>query len=342
MTIRDIAKEAGYSVGTVSRVLNHHPAVSEEARERVMEVVEKHHFRLNNNAKHLKQQANSGIAVIVKGTRNMLFATIVETLQELIKQKGYVGLVYYIDEDENEVEQALQVCRERQPMGILFLGCNLEYFSEGFEEVTVPCVLVTNSAVSMDFPNLSSVSTDDTLAACTAVEYLLARGHRRIGILGGNPEISQAARDRYKGCRQAFDRNGITFCEKQQYEAARFAMPDGYRGMSRLLDKMPDITAVFAMADVLAVGAIRAIRDRGLRVPEDVSVVGFDGIELGQFMSPRLTTIKQHGTEIARDSIELLDQCIREGAPTTHRFVDFLLVDGESTCDKKGKRSEDL
>lgn len=132
MTIKDIAKEAGYSVGTVSRVLNNHPDVSDKARKKVMAVVKKNHFKLNNNAKHLKQQSNSGIAVIVKGNNNMLFATIVEKLQGLIKERGYVCLIYYIDEDENEVEQALQICRERQPMGILFLGSDLEYYLRSF------------------------------------------------------------------------------------------------------------------------------------------------------------------------------------------------------------------
>lgn len=87
MTIKDIAKEAGYSVGTVSRVLNNHPDVSDKARKKVMAVVKKNHFKLNNNAKHLKQQSNSGIAVIVKGNNNMLFATIVEKLQGLIKER---------------------------------------------------------------------------------------------------------------------------------------------------------------------------------------------------------------------------------------------------------------
>ena len=93
MTIKDIARESGYAVGTVSRVLNNHPDVSEKARKRITEVVEKYHFRLNNNAKHLKQQTNSGVAIIVKGTRNMLFASMVETLQKLIKEKDYACLI---------------------------------------------------------------------------------------------------------------------------------------------------------------------------------------------------------------------------------------------------------
>ena len=134
MTIKDIAKEAGYAVGTVSRVLNNQPGVSDEAREKIMEVVEKYHFRLNNNAKLLKQRYNSGIAIIVKGTKNMLFADLVETLQKLIKNSGYACFIYYIGEDDQEVEQALQICRERQPMGILFLGSNKENFKEIYDK----------------------------------------------------------------------------------------------------------------------------------------------------------------------------------------------------------------
>ena len=209
MTIKDIAKEAGYSVGTVSRVLNNHPDVSDKARKKVMAVVKKNHFKLNNNAKHLKQQSNSGIAVIVKGNNNMLFATIVEKLQGLIKERGYVCLIYYIDEDENEVEQALQICRERQPMGILFLGSDLEYYRGRFGDAGIPGLLVTNSAEGMELENLSSVSTDDEGAAQTAIEYLFTLGHREIGVLGGKLENSYAARSRYMGCRRAFDHRDV-------------------------------------------------------------------------------------------------------------------------------------
>ena len=116
MTIKDIAKESGYAVGTVSRVLNNHPDVSEKARKTIMEVVEKHHFKLNNNAKHLKQQASSGIAIIIKGSQNMLFASIVERLQGLIEEKDFACFIYYIGEEENEVEQAESVCLERHPV----------------------------------------------------------------------------------------------------------------------------------------------------------------------------------------------------------------------------------
>ena len=332
MTIKDIAKESGYAVGTVSRVLNNHPDVSEKARKTIMAVVEKHHFKLNSNAKHLKQQASSGIAIIVKGSQNMLFASIVERLQRLISEKKYASFIYYIGEEENEVERAERVCLERHPLGILFLGSDLEFFKERFDRLEIPCVLVTNSAAELGFDNLSSVSTDDEAGAQAAVAHLLKLGHQNIGILGGYMEKSHAAHTRYKGCEKAFAEQGIKLEPGRQYRSAFFSMEDGYHAMEQLFEQMPDLTAVFAMADVLAVGAIRAIRDRGLRVPEDVSVMGFDGIELGNYLSPRLTTVRQARERIADRSLEILLSDIAGERPAVHELLLFDIVEGESAA----------
>ena len=211
LTIKDIAQLSGYAVGTVSRVLNDRPNVSDAARQRVLAVVEEHHFKRNSNAKHLKQQSSSGVAIIIKGSRNMLFADIVEHIQALLRDSGYPSTVYYLDEDHDEVEQARQVCRERRPQGILFLGSNLELFRAAFQPVRVPCVLVTNSAAGLGFANLSSVSTDDARAAREAVERLMVLGHRKIGIIGGCMEASNTAYTRFLGVQQAFAEHGLAF-----------------------------------------------------------------------------------------------------------------------------------
>lgn len=331
LTIKDIARESGYAVGTVSRVLNNHPDVSDKARAKILEVVEKHHFKLNSNAKHLKQQASNGIAIIVKGNQNMLFASIVEQMQGMIREKGYACLMYYIGEMEDELEQAFQVIVERRPMGILFLGSNLAYFKERFDQVQIPCVLVTNSGEALGFDNLSSVSTDDSEAAYAAISHLIDLGHKRIGILGGQLEKSRAAITRYIGCQKAFEENGLPFEEASQYEPALFSISQGYEAMERLMDKMPNLTAVFAMSDTMALGAIRAIRDRGLRVPEDISVVGFDGIELGNYMYPKLTTIRQNREIIAKRSVEILLGNLAQINGAVHETVPFRVLLGEST-----------
>lgn len=332
MTIKDIAKEAGYSVGTVSRVLNNSEDVSEKARKRIMEVVEKYHFRLNSNAKHLKKQSKDGIAIIIKGTQNMFLAAIVEQMQDLIRRKDYDCMVYYLNEDDNEVEQAIKICTERRPLGILFLGDNPEYFKKRFSAVTVPCVLVTTPGAGFEFDNLSSVSTDNEAAAKFAVEYLLSLGHKKVGILGGKIAISQIVFSRYRGCEKAFASNGISFDPEIQYETAYFTISDGYYAMQRMMKKMPDVTAVFAMSDVMAIGAIRAIRDAGLRVPEDISVIGFDGIDIGNYMVPRLTTIRQHSEKIASRSVEIILKNIDGDMMAVHEIEPFYLVTGESVC----------
>ena len=330
MTIKDIAKEAGYSVGTVSRVLNGSENVSEEAKSRVMEVVEKHHFQLNNNAKLLKQQSSQGIAIIIKGTQNMLFAALLEQMQTLIEKHGYASMMFYIEEDDNEVQVACQICQERRPLGILFLGTNKEYFLESFHRITVPCVMVTNSAEGLEAENLSWVTTDDKEAAKVAVEHLFALGHKNVGVLGGNAEKSYTTFCRLMGAKEAFEEHGLVFNEERQYMQAYFSISEGYRAMENLLGKMPEVTAVFAMADVMAIGAIRAINDRGMRVPEDISVIGFDGIDIGRYMMPRLTTIRQHREAIATRSVEVLLGCIEGQMKRVREVEAFHLVPGES------------
>jgi LacI family transcriptional regulator len=252
-------------------------------------------------------------------------------MQGMIRKKGYDCLLYYTEEMADELEQALIICRERRPMGILFLGSNLEHFKERFDAVKVPCVLVTSSAQTLEFDNLSSVCTDDTKAAYIAMEHLLNKGHEKVGILGGVLEKSRTANARYDGCRRALNEKGISFDLERQYEPALFEMAEGYQAMERLMDKMPDLTAVFAMSDVMAVGAMRAIRDRGLRVPEDVSMVGFDGIALIDYLDPKITTIRQNREIIAKRSVEILLDCIQDGAAAVHEVVPFQLISGEST-----------
>ena len=131
MTIKDLAEKSGYSVATVSRVLNNHPNVSDKAREEINRLVKESGFQINTNAQQLKQHANS-ILVVVKGTSNEMFAEMIETIQALIDKTHYPLYVDYMDEDNNEVLRAIQLCREKKPLGILFLGGNSQNFLRDF------------------------------------------------------------------------------------------------------------------------------------------------------------------------------------------------------------------
>lgn len=335
MTIKDVARRSGYAVGTVSRVLNGHPDVNEATRKKILAVVEEMGFQPNDNARHLKRRGGREIAIIVKGVGNLLFSGIVEEMQARIKTQNCAAAIYYLDEDDDEVEQAVRVCRELKPLGILFLGGNRDNFVRSFPQVTCPCVLVTNRADTLGFANLSSVSTDDVEGAAQAVGYLLDRGHRSIGIIGGEscflapPVACNTSQLRLIGCQQAYTQRGLPFAPEGQSAIARYSLEGGYEAAGELLDRHPELTAIFAMSDVMAIGALRAIRDRGLRVPEDISLMGYDGIGQTEYAIPRLATIRQSAGQLARRGVDILLQQAKGGA-AVHEIVPFQLSSGES------------
>ncbi len=331
MTIKDIARLSGCGVATVSRVINNYPDVSPETRKRVLEVLEKYHFQPNSNARHLKQQNGRRVAVVVKGIQNMLFAGMVEQIQQRLQENGIDAAVYYLDEEANEVKFTQQICREFKPPAVLFLGGDQECFKKGFDSIAVPCVMLTSGAAEMGYENLSSLTTDDCAAAEQAVDHLVAKGHRKIGILGGNwASSAQISNRRVEGCRRSFEKHGIPFDISRVGEPCRFSMDDAYAAAGRLMDRYPDLTAIFALSDVMAIGVIRALQDRGLKVPEDVSVMGYDGVPIGKFMVPRLTTIQQDTRRMAELGADILIAQLNQLQPSTHQYVPFILVEGES------------
>lgn len=330
MDIRDIARLSGYSLGTVSRVLNGHPNVSDKARMRVLKVVEEVGYEPNSNARFLKMQGRTAIAVFVKGARNLLFADILERIQALLSEADEQADVIYLDEDENEVLSAIHYQQVRHPKGMLFLGGDPAFFKTSFSRVSVPGVLVTNTAAGLAFKNLSSVSTNDVEAAREVVEYLFSRGHRRIGIVGGNRALSQVSGRRLHGAEEALRAHGIELDYERDYEPCHFSMEEGYDAMVRLIMRSPDLTAVFALGDAIALGAMRAVFDMGLSIPGDLSLVGFDGVNSSQFSIPRLTTIRQDTRLIATRSVETLLASFAGEAKPVREMVPFQLLKRES------------
>ena len=336
MTIKDLARETGYSVGTVSRVLNGHPNVSEKARKTVMAVVQAQGFALNANAKNLKQSRGTAILVMVRGRGNELFSAMVEQYQTIFAQTPYPLYIDYVDESDNEVRQASALCREKKPLGVLFLGGSHQNFRKEFSAIQVPSVLVTVGARELGFANLSSVTADDCKGAAAAVEHLLQAGHRDLLVLGGDLRQSNSSRDRLAGCREAFAARNLTF-DENCYHTCRFSYRSGYETMKQALESGAACTAVFAMADVIAIGAIRAVRERGLRVPEDISVIGYDGLLVGDFLQPRLSTVAQPIRAMARRSAQILLERIERGGDACHETVPFSLECRESVLVRQEK-----
>lgn len=330
MTIKQLAEKTGYAIGTVSRALNNHPNVSPKAREAILKAAAEAGFEPNINAKQLKQQRSNIILVIVKGTANQLFSALVEALQQRIDQTSHPMVVDYLDEDANEVVRAIQLCAEKKPLGVLFLGATREHLLADFGKIHVPAVLITGNAEGLPFPNLNSVSSDDAAAAAAAIETLIALGHRNFAVLGGDRVQSNIADLRFRGCMEAFQAHGIHFQPELDYESIRFSYADGYQATCRLLEKKRLFTAMFAMSDVMAMGAIRALHEHGLRVPGDVSIMGFDGLEFGRYAIPQLSSVSQNVEELAKRSVQILLENIASPQPPRHELLGITVHSRES------------
>ena len=332
MDIRDIATYSGYGVGTVSRVINDQPNVSDRARERILAVMEELGYEPNSNARYLKMRSQTPVAVFVMGVGNRMFDDILGPLQAALAREDEQLVVTYLNGDVDEVRAAIDYQQARHPKGMVFLGGELESFRASFHEIEMPSVLVTADASQLGFANLSSVTIDNVAAARSAVGHLLERGHRRIGIVGGNRASGQIGELRLRGAEQALREHGIELDYERDFEPCDFIEVGGYEATTRLLERTGDLTAVFALGDVVAFGALRAIVDRGLSVPGDISLIGFDDTAFSQYAVPRITTIRQDAARLAERAAKLLLSALRDGSPATHELVDFELVERESVC----------
>ena len=329
MTIKDIAKECGCAIGTVSRVLNNHPDVSDNMRQKVLAIVEKHGFVLNTNARQLKAQDRKNIVIIVKGASSTLLNGLLEKIQKKLEILPYTANVVVLDENDNEGMVATRINFEQKPLGFIFLGGSPKKLRGDFEKVHIPSVLISNQAESLGSAYISSVSIDNMKASFTSAEFLLKNGHRKIGVIGGALD-SEISSTRYEGFLSALISAGVHFDFDHSYEIAKYSFEGGALAAKRLIEKNPDITAVFTMSDAMAIGACRAFRDLGYKVPENISVIGFDGLAISDYLCPRLTTIRQIEEELACEGLNVLLDSIENKASCCHKIVPFEFIEGES------------
>ncbi len=330
MTIKDIAKECGVGVGTVSRVLNNQAGVSEATREKVQQIIDKYGFVLNQNAKLLKEQERRTIVILVKGMSSILLNSLLECIQKRFEQLPYTADVVVLDEYENEAQYACRTFYARKPIGMVFLGGTPDLYKEDFAKIQVPCVLISNQAHSVNNSNLSSISTDDCGGSSCTAEFLIKNGHKKIGVIGGELESSELSRRRYNSFLKVLDFHGISFDFESQYVSAKYSFEGGAQAAKKLMAQTPDITAIFTMADVMAIGAMRSLADMGYSVPKDISITGFDGLEISRYCKPRLTTVRQKIDLLAEQGLGLLLKSITEKTSSNHILIPFEFIEGES------------
>lgn len=322
ITIKDIARICDVGIGTVSRAINNDPRVSEKTREKILKAVKEYHYVPNNSARNLKMAESNTIGLLFSGIDNPFFQGMISVFEKACDELGYSFFLYAVRENDRVEDVAMEVCKERRLKGLIIMGGQLSFPNLRMDSLGVPYVLctVTGSKTGEQLP-CSSVSIDDEKESYRAVSYLCEQGHRKIAILAGRTcEFRYGVGTlRLAGYRRALEEHGIKFDPKlvsyMSEEIPEYSMPNGYDTMKRLLESGADFTAVFAVSDTMAFGACRALREAGRRIPEDCSIIGYDGQYYTEFMTPSLTTVVQPVTAMAQRTVELLDDAIRRKSP---------------------------
>ncbi len=328
-TIKDIAQKAGVSVTTVSRVLNKRPDVNPATREKVERVIAECHFIGNANARGLKQADGETVAIILRGRENPFLNSLAEAVLQYTRSYDASFLVEYLDEKADEFQTAVRLSHEKRVTGCIFLGGRIDERAHVLRNLDMPMVFATISAENAELPRAGSVFIDDRSMGRAAMQTLLDAGHRKIAIFGGVRQADDGFGRRYQGAMAAMQSSGIPF-DEDRYVETRFSLGGAYETARAFFAEKPDTEAVFAMSDTVAMSVIRALQDLGRRVPEDVSVVGYDGVEMGKYFIPRLTTVGQPIEDIARESVAMLMGMIENGQEPRHIQVQAELQKRES------------
>lgn len=328
MTIKDIARLCGVSISTVSRVLNDRPDVSEENRRRVLAVVESTNYIPNNSARDLVKTKSDAIGLVVRGVSNPFYTHIIRAIEEKIDEGGFTMVMQQIGTCDDEVKCGAMMERDKRLRGIIFLGGRSDYSPAELAALNVPfvCCSYANHYGTLSENAYSSVSIADEEEAYRAVKELYDNGHRRIAALISRADDHAISQLRYQGYVKALRESGIELDEQLVISAGTFDIYDSYRAVEKKLRDGADFTAIFSIADNMAIGAMRALREAGKKVSEDCSVIAIDGLEVSEYIDPPLATLCQPMEEMGRRSVEILLELIagtgenrQETLPTSYR-----------------------
>jgi LacI family transcriptional regulator len=324
-SIGDVAKRAGVSLGTASRAINGNPAVSPRLRDRVLAAAAELNYRPNALARALRSSRTHSIGLILPDVSNPFFGELAKQVEQVAAGIGYTVVLANSNDDQKAEADYIRILVGRQVDGLLIVPT--EQTRHLPREEKVPIVVVDRPIRGYPL-----VASDHRAGAVAAVQHLVSLGHRRIGCIAGPRHLS-VARERYEGYRSVaapiyrehhFDFGADTIIARFDYES-------GYDAALRLLARSDKPTAIFASSDQQAIGALRAAADLDLRVPDEVSIIGFDAISLAKLVTPRLTTVAQPIAAIADIAVRTVLRLRQDGAKSERHRLPTLLQPANST-----------
>ncbi len=339
VTIKDVAKVAGVSVASVSYAINHVDKIHPETRERILKVIKDLDYKPSQAARCLSNRNSQMIGITFPITEsgdtagtlfnNPFFGEFISGIESVTKRQGYDILFTGVETDE----QCKDWIRKRELDGLIMLGMYPKSFFYAVKKQKVPIVLVdTYEEYAKDFHR---VLIEDEFGAYKATKYLIECGHKKIAFVTGSIEHSLVNRKRYEGYKCALEEAGMQLNRDYVFEQP-VCFEGGYRAAKSIIDEKCDATAVFAVADIMAVGMLKAFQQNGISVPKDISIIGFDDILISQYVTPGLTTMRQNSFEKGRCAAEILMSDIEEELHDTKSILlEPELVERESVCTVK-------
>lgn len=306
-SIKDVARRAGVSVTSVSRVLNGEKYVSNTLLEKVNRAIEELNYTPSYIARSLKMQKTNIIGIIVPDLTSHFCSTILSSIEETASEKGYNLLVGNIAESMEKELRYLRIFQNMRVDGIIVMHQKYnKRILEFFDHASMPILFSSVKAPSSSF---LSVLIDDYQAAFDATEHLISSGHVKIAFLGGDLDDVTSGRDRYNGFLDAMKKHGMK-PDERLIKFGDYKLPSGKKLMEEIIRQGELPTVVFAASDDMAVGALNCALDHGLKVPGEISIIGFDGSVITEVVRPAITSMEQPVEELGRKSVEYMHQLI--------------------------------
>ena len=324
-SVRDVAAHAGVSVGTVSHVLNHPERVSEATRKRVEGAIASLGFVRSETARRLRDRGSSVVGVVVHDVSNPFFTEAARGIEDRLRESGYVPMLCSSDADSAREQEILSLLVGMSLRGVIIMPSATTLDRLGMlVERGIRVVLLDHPPI----PEMSTVVGDDVAGARAAISHLLEIGHRRIGFVNGPLAIRQA-KDRHDGVLKELTARGLDPVEvlqdiESEVGSRSFNAASGAAGTARLLDAPLPPSAIFCANDQMAIGAMREIRRRGLSIPGDVAIVGYDDISFAAELITPLTSVNQPMREMGVAAAELL--LAEDGWTRSETFIPTLVV----------------
>jgi LacI family transcriptional regulator len=327
-TIKDVARKANVSIATVSRVLNNQGGYSPKTKEKVLAAIKELGYQPNALARGLINKRTKTIGILFPEVSNMFASKILHGVENVVNEQGSSVIVCNTASNGEKTMKYLQVLHEKRIDGVIFVSEVItdEYYKM-LESMNIPIVLISTESYRYSLPY---VKVNDRHAAYTATEYLIQKGHRKIGMISGNKNDMIAGQPRIDGYKEALLHNGIDIKENYIVSCKGFGFKDGFYILPRLLHQAPDITAIFAASDEMAMGVISAAYKLGIKIPDDISIIGYDNLPLAEMAIPPLTTVAQPLEEMGEMAASMLFEMMDTGRTVESRIMPHQIIERET------------